>query len=693
MVALRDLGVVLLDRIYRSSALDWNAAEGAAHEALAGVVGDQLPRASTYLGGDGLRPYLSIFLDDSAHVIARMTPALTPPRVLRTLEVEGYRGEEVPAQDRVVGAYRYWHVPARMLPVRSTLPTVSLTTLTNASRYRARRYPLNIARLAQWLRFQHVARAHPTDLALDCAGDVSELLARIASDKPEILGISLNFGELTTLRQLADGLRDRRLAPRIVVGNVLAAWAHEAVREACSGFRLSISESYGESDLESICDELGTYVQQEAQRGDSSHDVHSSPPPKVLVAPDERLLHATLRLGGQASLETSFGCQYSHCTFCPRDHRGREWSRPAIPDTTAVLERVASLVAGAAGPDHAGVLSLVDEDAFGAEGRVPDSTPSVVPILEATQHLSVRFELYTRLEQLLDLRWEPAASKARLAQLVRLRPLLKRVFVGVESGSDSQLRRYGKGQTVADIVAGLRAASLLGLPLEFGFITFDPLLTANELVESLQCLGRTDILLPATNGTAPEDIYRLVLAQHVELSGDPLFSHVAYMATELELFVNSPFVQILRNQAPELLRPFESSFARYGYAYRDVAIGHIASWCRVWTEGAFESIYRMRLAERSGGVSPNELRPTIARYRRASYGWLVALAMASLPDHRGRLTPLWIAHCADLPLSTEAPPSVDALDQLWRWVGANSTEAHLALANFELSKLEMHRDA
>jgi hypothetical protein len=270
---------------------------------------------------------------------------------------------------------------------------------------------------------------------------------------------------------------------------------------------------------------------------------------------------------------------------------------------------------------------------------------------------------------------------------------LTRVFVGVESGSDSQLRRYGKGQTTTDIVAALRAGSLLGLPLEFGFITFDPLLAQEELGEILAFLGRTDIVLPAGSADSAQEVYAMAISDDIPLLGAPVFTRVAYMATELELFINSPFLRLLQKTAPELIGEFDPGFARYTYSYRDPDVGHVANLCRVWTEGAFEVIYRMRLAARSARVSDNPFGSLIDRYRIASYGLLLSLTCGTCSRVRPGLLPLWETYCKHLPLRNDSTVGVKDMQALWNWVvTSGDLSLEIEPVVFRPEHLERRRD-
>ena len=65
--------------------------------------------------------------------------------------------------------------------------------------------------------------------------------------------------------------------------------------------------------------------------------------------------------------------------------------------------------------------------------------------------------------------------------------------MGVESGSPSQLIRYGKGVTVEETEQAIRILREIGFNVEPGFIFFDPEATLDELKESIDFIKRTEL--------------------------------------------------------------------------------------------------------------------------------------------------------------------------------------------------------
>jgi radical SAM superfamily enzyme YgiQ (UPF0313 family) len=68
-----------------------------------------------------------------------------------------------------------------------------------------------------------------------------------------------------------------------------------------------------------------------------------------------------------------------------------------------------------------------------------------------------------------------------------------RLFLGIESGSRSQLKRYGKGVTPEDNEIVLRFLKDIGIDVDIGFIMFDPLMTFDELLDNIEFIKRNGL--------------------------------------------------------------------------------------------------------------------------------------------------------------------------------------------------------
>ncbi|GAA2451782.1 hypothetical protein GCM10010191_82530 [Actinomadura vinacea] len=696
------------------------------------------------LGGDPMRPYLVRDLDGLSPVtvsaVRRFRPGepLPDPPLIAEL-LSGRYGP--PMLGRGLAEQGAAHCPdaevvglrlpgSLGLAARLKVPDVLLVGLGDRDRYRGARLPLGVARLASWLRFTHAGRVQVVDYALT-PGDPLGAVLRALVRRPAVVGVGVNFGQWRMLADLAELLEQETAAwqspPVVVLGNILAAFSPEEAakpfKRALDDGRVLVATGLGERPLEQLCrslddpqkwagiDGLGlvsgsvagvperaSTPQQDAPLGfrdlpgrgtsSASHALHASSVPS-LVAPDDSLVLAVAAEGGQVSLETSLGCQFGACTFCPRQHKGEGWVRGSEEVCVAILERFSRLRAPSGGQV---ALSLVDEEFFGAEG-LQDPPPSRLPaarILTALKHLGLRFEVYTRLEQLFDRRQSDRWNLRRASLLADAAPHMRRLFAGVESGSPTQLRRYGKGQTVAQTVDALRVASTLGIPLEFGFITFDPLLTPAELAENMAFLARTDVMCDphpslrtgGPTGVADGTVAAVAAVGHylngasLAASGEPVYRRVAYMATELEVLANSRYADHLRRRHPDLLEDYDPAFCRFGARYADERVGAVASWCRVWTEGMFTPVYAARMAARSAGPGgAADAEALVRRYRDATFGLLCELTRRHLPD-------VGIPDGQPVPGTADEPSLLEAL----------SESVTGSPATFDLTHLERHRD-
>jgi hypothetical protein len=607
--------------------------------ALQGVLASR----AVYLGGDGLRPYACWTDGEIVHISGVQPESLPEPSLLREVLSGEYgvplrtNGEE--------GAYSVRIPLSAPLAARLDVPRLLLIGLGDAERYRGARLPLGIARLGQWLRFTHCAKTTVVDYNLldKPLQYIADLLDRETYD---IIGVSVNFGQWHMLEDLAD-LVNKHQPSVVALGNILAAFSPDravSLFDAASKGAAFVATSLGERPLEGLCREF----RNPASWSDIEGLVRPGQPPKALtsvpqrleppelVYPDDALILEIAARGGQIALETSFGCQFGACTFCPRDHRGDGWERGHDATVVATLERVAPLGA---------VLSVVDEEFFGTEGLTdpPAERLPAAEILAACRRLGVSYEIYSRLEQIFDRRRSRQWNLARAQLLAKEAPHMRRIFVGVESGSPSQLRRYGKGQTVAQTEDALRIGSSLGIPMEFGFITFDPLLTPGELAENLAFLARRDVMAAPVAGGEREQL--ATVAHYLDRgsvapSNVPLFQHVAYMATELEVLAHSRYADHLRRRHPDLLDgAYDPSFARYGVRYRDERISDLAGWCRVWTEGMFTPVYEARMTARASEnpAFAQEAVDLVARYRRATFSLLSSMTLLLLPELKEQL--------------------------------------------------------
>lgn len=67
------------------------------------------------------------------------------------------------------------------------------------------------------------------------------------------------------------------------------------------------------------------------------------------------------------------------------------------------------------------------------------------------------------------------------------------LYLGVESGSEKQLKRFDKGVTVNENITAIRILREIGFVLEVGFIFFDPLADMEDLYDNINFIGESEL--------------------------------------------------------------------------------------------------------------------------------------------------------------------------------------------------------
>ncbi len=274
-------------------------------------------------------------------------------------------------------------------------------------------------------------------------------------------------------------------------------------------------------------------------------------------------------------IEASRGCHHDVCTYCTRPLRSKSqpsWVR--IPPEI-VIQDIHNL-------KKSGVekFTFTDEDFFG------DDLEGAMMIAEALKEVGgMTFALDLRADSILNPNDTPKQAEYRdklLRTLVEAG--LSLIYVGVETLSKTQLRRYGKGVTPEDEIAAVKKVASLSVPIELGLITFDPMLSLQELKENVEGLEQSGIWV----------------------FGSQLFS-------ELRVIEGNPYCNILKNH--DLERDFDPNYMTHHYSYLHPEIEHIRNLC-IPIKRQVDSIYTSaRNIFRTNFHTPDFIERYIVSYR------------------------------------------------------------------------------
>ena len=309
----------------------------------------------------------------------------------------------------------------------------------------------------------------------------------------------------------------------------------------------------------------------------------------VRFPPELDLLHETLELKGVMQIELSRGCSFS-CSFCPRGHKGK-WvnGKVSVLDTLLfVLDQLYKKF-----PSTTRKLYLIDEEFVGYDRQSLNQT---LEISKCFERFGFRFEAMTRLDQMYKANKTTQWLVNRIAMWRQLHKYsMDRVLFGIESGIDSILKRFNKRITSMEIVNGIRLLSLCGIPVRFTYITFDPLMSFEELIATYFFQGRTDLLMNPCPDLSDHDIANAFddnLFIESQSSGQSVYKAFSYMLVTLECLLNSSYLS--RVEKLGLGGDINLSMGRQDVHFLDSRIEIMSYVSQLWIDRNFSLDYMLK---------------------------------------------------------------------------------------------------
>lgn len=308
----------------------------------------------------------------------------------------------------------------------------------------------------------------------------------------DVVGLSSMWPKLEHFRTCVDLVMEFFPGARLIAGGSIVAAFGARVLEWCPGVEVAVQGEGEDALVDLLRDQSPAKVPNTWFRSEEglvqfsfARQVH----PYGLAAPDRSLWvdDSTRVPYVAANMEVSRGCDYGACTFCHLTaeagfHRALGIDRYRVY-RPAPLEN--------AWKDYENLIGLgvprinfVDEELFGGRGDPMASRGAEFLTRVAREKLGTDV---------------PKSMFARSPDITRESVDLLQaagvtsVFVGIESGSQSQLRLFGKG---AEIQHSVRAVGLLrsaGIRLKAGFIMLHPLSTCAEIIENIEFIEELDL--------------------------------------------------------------------------------------------------------------------------------------------------------------------------------------------------------
>lgn len=348
---------------------------------------------------------------------------------------------------------------------------------------------------------------------------VDKVVAEVRQSPPDILGLSVELGTLSLVDRYAEGFAriPERERPLLILGNQVPTYFPERFVEHSMFPDALVCLHEGEFTMRGLIE----HVRTGQSLADVPNLVYKDSRTGALVRTPLRTLdlsalpHAptadTAKPGITNMIQASRGCIFS-CAYCTRHEtfdagvklrtgegddvvdESHNWRPFALP---RIFEAVEGFVTKGITE-----IEFCDDEFFGGRSagplrRVNDFAAGMKTIARKYD-TRLTFRIFTtplivaRARDDARIRKQNEEVRATLEHLVDAG--LVRVYIGLESASPVQKRRYGRKETVDDTAAALQVLRGLGLDVDVGFIMFDPHLSVEEMLDNVEYFRRYDVV-------------------------------------------------------------------------------------------------------------------------------------------------------------------------------------------------------
>ncbi|MEV6424731.1 radical SAM protein [Streptomyces sp. NPDC051662] len=527
---------------------------------------------------------------------------------------------------------------------RLSRPRVLLAALYHPEYFPLPRFPLGISDVARAARLALMGEVTLADMQLGTT--LTDLVKRVSEDTPDILGVSATFGQHDLMTELLDAAYSLAEPPLVVAGGSLTARNEGLLLERYP--ELLIARGAGEATIQDLVahwhgdiarDQVHGIGYNGAARGEGTLTIGRRRTAKPVsraqsdFLPELDLLPATFEHHGVAQLEASRGCT-NFCSFCPRGHKG-QWAGGTPGDFGWMLDHMGTVFDRY--PDISRTLYLVDEEFI---GRGPDAVPRALHMADVLHGCGFTWETSCRIDQVThpgrDFAWHVERAVMWRALVNRG---LRRCLFGVESGIDTILQRFNKETGGEQNALAIRTLSALGVPTRFTYITFDHLMTFEELKATYAYQGRTDLLVRPVPDMPVEEIVNGVRdPEWVDAHGAGRAFHagISYMLVSMECLIGAAYTKQVRKAG--LAGEVRPSMGRQDAEFADWRIGVCSRSAQLWVDRNFALDYTLKSLEKILDGEPRlQVRAARVVLKDAAYTVLGGLITATEGEPATRL--------------------------------------------------------
>ena len=381
-----------------------------------------------------------------------------------------------------------------------------------------------------------------------------EILTHIKKENPDVVWISIQ----PDVQDLFEFLEDisKLYKNTIIIGNIGSRWIK---KEELEKLKISIIIAIGQGEvstkslLELINNDSfnGSNIQKiDNLRGFVNNQYFETTLSKSVdnqnILPSTNKLSEAIKRGDIITVRTSSGCNF-HCTYCSvRDiNNGQKWKAFNTDTLYTSLQNIVD-----AGMKD-GVLRFIDDDTAVSLEYLLEISRTFTKI-NRNNKTNLQFGFATNAIHLYN-------PKDTISEAIFRKKVWREVsengltdlFLGLESGSTTQLRRLGKNTKAEINYMAYDFSKELNINLEIGFIPIDPLmkdsLWKKEFLDNIKLAKYIDSYLSSPTWLATVRVYENsplkralllnnLLGKKIEKSNEYYFS---YLSSEVEEFISN----------------------------------------------------------------------------------------------------------------------------------------------------------
>ena len=320
-----------------------------------------------------------------------------------------------------------------------------------------------------------------------------DIINRILVDRPAIIGISIKVFSFAKFVRFYDLLKSKVFdcySPLVVIGNSVAHFSGESILTEYGFPNVIVSLGEGEVSFAGLYQFVCGKTKMENvnnimyyQDGKILRTAFQYLDKDEIPVADRSFTQDFYSNDGEIYIEASRGCAYCSCSICEcryflgATHPAYRWRDKPIGK---VLEELLIL-------ERLGVkaVNFSDEDFVGPDPYGIERTVELANVI-MSKGIEISFRINARVKSVYNQNdtQELALKKIEMFKLLKQAGLVK-LFLGFESGVQSQIDRYGKGYKLQEFIVAKSILDELGIEYELGYISIDPLMTLDELYASL----------------------------------------------------------------------------------------------------------------------------------------------------------------------------------------------------------------